>query len=325
MESICKFLIVSIALSFQYLPHLKAAEIDVEADLRLGADYRHIKKSGQLFFDTELKFKSERIHGVRAVIEAQAESDEREFEATETYLNYKVSETDRIYLGYRKSRLGIESYTPSKDRFFSKRSILSDKIEELAYVSLQPQIAWRKEQNGQRLRLAIGLPSSLDYNLQLGLVQQWGSWALGAWSIIQRDRQNYEEEAINGAMSINLNYTSEAHKLELELIAGIDPLATELRSVSSDGEVVFGGARLEYQRLIKGTAWAWSSRLAGLANDRFNSADRTYSMGAGLSWTQSKMLSYYLTGDLIGSVNPLDRDDISYLNSRAILEARVRF
>lgn len=321
---------VLLILSFHLLalltPSLIAKTADIDVYFKLGLDYRHLKRNGQIFFDSEIKIKSERIKGWKAALEAEAESDKRQFESKEVYVNYKWDQANKVYFGYRKSRLGLESMISKRDRFFARKSILSDKLEELAYIAYQPQIAWRQSKDRLHYRVALGLPSSLDYNMQMSaMVPLSSDYETGFWLTMQRDRQDGERQSLVGATSFSLSKVKEPFKLDIELSSGIDPLASELNSLEKAEKIFFYGSRIEFWLQESESPWAFGSRALFLQNNHKIKADYKFSIGFGLSYRQSKLISYSLSGDLIGQRNPIDPDDISYLNSRAIIETRVFF
>lgn len=306
-----------------------AAKIKVSANLNLGLDYREIKNEGELFFDAKVKLESKRIKGVKAILEAEAESDEREFETQEAYINYKIDDTNKLYLGHRKSRLGLESVKKSRERFFSKRSILSDKLEQLAYVSYQPQVIWKNKNDDHNYRIALGLPSSLDYNIQMsGMWNLSETTSLGTWLILQRN-ERYEASAdLVFATSASLECKWDTVRADLEITYGKDPIESELRSQKKDEDIYFYGGKstVDFAILPEQVSNLRAGiRLASLVQNHKLTSDRLNSIGGGVSYVHSEMISYHLNGDVVAQHNPYDSDDISYLKTRFILETRVHF
>ncbi len=229
------------------------AHAGLGGNVEVGVDVENANNT-EVDVNAELKYRSKRSKGFRAIVEAKASAVERDFHLKDVVVDYRYSKKLHISLGYSKKVLGVEYEDGKRKRIPIHRSLPYRKMESLGLVgrqlNLRVDLELGKKRHRTDISAALGGDNSRDYNLQLSLKKARGNLGLGVWGLLERHRIDKGFIPVFSEV-LALWYESESGRVLLEAIHGVDAIRTEYQShLGNDRTVHFVSPRLDLARFV---------------------------------------------------------------------------
>lgn len=139
--------------------------------------------------EAELRFKTKRVQGLRAVVKFEGQYFRDSVELEDGYLDYKYDESLRIQLGVNKKRVGLEYEQGRRRRVSPERSFLYQKLETIGVVGRQLNLrVLTKPRRGLVVDGTLGTNGSRDLNALIHIAQSHGALGYGTWGLLERHR-----------------------------------------------------------------------------------------------------------------------------------------
>ena len=121
-----------------------ADDIKFEGEVSTGVKVEGFK-NGKAETEAELKIETKRVDSIKAHIDLEMDSKDREVELDEVYLDAKFSEENKLVFGLTKKIIGLEYERSNKQRMPLSRTLIYRKLESFAYVGKETTVRFVSE------------------------------------------------------------------------------------------------------------------------------------------------------------------------------------
>lgn len=290
-------------------------------------------KNGEVNHQGMLELESKRKNSVKAVFGVRIPSSENDVTIREAAINKKFSDGGRLEFGYTKKRFGLEYDLDKQDRATIDRSPLYRRLEIFTFVGRESQLRYYKtmkvdeDESGYSLALAY---SEARNTSAIGSFQKPlnGFWSFNCWLQVQLDHIDGGQQLVWAAMH-SFERRSHGSLFQLELLAGMDPEETELRTTFDfDQKVYFGALKLHYDEVYKfkdDIDWIqWVLESTVIVHDSEYTAYNSIQLLTGINYG-FEPVRLALNLELIGTSSRLNPDERSFAESTAKLELLYNF
>ncbi|MBN2527290.1 MAG: hypothetical protein JXR76_12920 [Deltaproteobacteria bacterium] len=289
------------------------ARAGVKGNVEVGVDVEN-KNNTKVDVEAELKFKSKRAAGLQAEVEAKASGVDRDAHLEDVLVDYRFSKKLHINLGYSKKILGLEYEQGKQTRLSIHRSSMYRKMESLGLVGRQINLRLEAKLGKKKKRLflsaALGGDNSRDYNLQFSIKKRFRDLGVGVWTLLEQHRIDKDFMTVYAEVA-SAWYETDAGKVTLEVIHGVDAIRTEYLSLlKKDRTVHFLCPKMDMAKFItlgKETALVPFVQAGMVFDDLDNAADNSLLFAAGTRF-QWHGLRIGLNVEAIGVKDPTKKN-----------------
>lgn len=304
--------------------------------LRVGADYTHNEIYSESFYRAKVQVETKVDDNIDAQIDLRGESDTHEIELREAFLVADLGKAIDLEFGQSKKRFGYE-FQKSHDKLVTaNRTLIYQFLEPIGFVGRDLNFRYhRKTRDKER---PTGISASASYNEahdfsfigHITRLNAIGSFALGGSGTVIVDKIQEGYQTVWGG-ALELIRDTEAHHVEIEAVAGIDPFASEIEKKVGDGKnVYFLGGKFLYahrlktsRRLIKAIEPVLVASF--LARDLDTISRNTISALAGLNFYVAKQARVSMNVDLQLTSTPADNSERSSVGSNGIIQMELQW
>lgn len=199
--------------------------------------------------DVEIRLKTRRVDGVRAVAKIEARYFRDSVELEDGYLDYRLSDRLKIQLGLNKKRLGLEYEQSRRERVAPERSEVYQKLEVLGIVGRQLNLrVVGQPRPDVEVAAAVGTNGSRDVNATVHARRSHGPLGYGAWGLVEAHRVD-KGYILVWAQVASVWLMNQRSRVVLEVLAGVDSERTSLtRMVGTTRRTHFAAPKLELAR-----------------------------------------------------------------------------
>jgi len=304
--------------------------------LRIGADYTYNETFSESFYRAKVQVETKVDDNLDAQIDLRGESDTHEIELREAFLTADLGKAIDLEFGQSKKRFGYEFQKSKEKLLTAERTLVYQYLEPIGFVGRELNMRYhRKTRDKER---STGISASVGYNEahdfsfvgHMTRLNAIGSFALGGSGAVKIDKIQEGYQTVWGA-GVELIRDTEAHHVEIEAVAGMDPFASEIEKKVGDGKnVYFLGGKLLYghrmkisRRLIKAIEPVFVASF--LARDLDAIGRNTISALGGLNFYVAKQARVSMNVDLQLTSSPIEHSERSSVGSNGIIQMELQW
>jgi hypothetical protein len=231
----------------------------VSGNIGSEATFHHGTGRGELIFGAEVEIETPRYEGWRAEAEFEADSSDRTVRLYEAFFDGKTA-YGRFSAGLKEKNLGLETTLSGYEKPGLKDSLLYQYLKQWAYVGNEIMLEWqgncaKESDGGTCLIIALGNIEATDMNLRVLIdnkAQERAVNVLGS-AIVTRDEWHTGIQHQVYALLVSFYSTLPVFNYQLELLHGLDPVATEWSYLIKENQEVqvWGGKLLASMNFLQ--------------------------------------------------------------------------
>ena len=304
--------------------------------LRVGADYTYNETFSESFYRAKLQVETKVDDDIDAQIDLRGESDTHEIELREAFLTADLGKAIDLEFGQSKKRFGYEFQKSHEKLVTVERTLIYQYLEPIGFGGRDLNFRYhRKARDKERptgISASVGYNEAHDFSFvgHITRLNAIGSFALGGSGTIKMDKIQEGYQTVWGA-GLELIRDTEAHHVEVEAIAGMDPFASEIEKKVGDGKnVYFLGGKILYAHRMKTSRQLIKAIepvivTSFLVRDLDTIGRNTISALAGLNFYVAKQARVSMNVDVQLTSSPADHSERSSVGSTGIIQMELQW
>ena len=328
MNIYIKYFVLILVISF--FNNAMAQKVKYDGFVELGAKYEYDDLYVESFYDAKLEFKLKLNDRIKIELDLRADSDEQQIVLREASVDYDFSEELRISIGALKKRFGREELVSREKLHTIQRSMINRFLSPLGFVSRDPGIQVRWENDSQEI---IG---GVNYNAShnLTLMSRYTAKDISVFQNIGGSLhfvKHLNQQGLEHSYAASLDFSKQIGRLttELELFYGSDPIETGYKKMFGlDENVNFIAAKIlstcKFYLDNKFLTGIEPILLAGFLSPDTDYMDvNKLELLFGVNIYIDEYIRFMINGDLILSNNILNKSERSLTESNVIAQFQI--